>query len=574
MPLFPFIGLIAIFLTFSAGDASAARARDNLPTDALNPLELPAYNATVQRVQRALSQAGYFRGALDGLFNAKIEQAIRTYQRREGLPQTGIANKELAVHIETSAKVQSLLKQLQRQRLSKIDEARAALLANPETRDLVSDPEQPTIRAKADRDASGCMSNPTPECLLYEASQSAIAIFKTELRDWALGEILVAEAKAGLVNEAMNTVRMIGDPRLIMVALRDIATAQASAGRPVEALAAAEIIPDHLKRLEALAAIATIQASRGNFEGAATTAHLLLDGVEQINDRLKWYSLTTSAVTALARAGKTDIAEKELAKIRGAAEAEENATHRSAALRLLAGALAESGKPELALAILKDLPDVSERIPVLVSAATAQAKAGHADQAISTASSIEAVRYRAVVLSRIALAQAKTEDGPGGRKTLDAALAAAATIKRPYAKAYAFERIALTLMEIAAFVDDDSFNLAIDTAALISDGKLRAQTLWALATRRADAGDAQGVTKITALAENATGEIISPFTKVWMFSEIAQAHLSADREPAAWVAFQRALGIAQDISDPWGRARAMARLASTLSELTEYVKKQ
>jgi len=573
MPIFPLIGLIAALLILPTGEAMAARAKDKLPTSVFNPLELPAFNETVLKVQKALAGAGYFHGVPDGIFTEQTDAAIRTYQRREGLPQNGIASAELAAHIETSAKVQSLLKQLQRQRQSKIDEARAALLARPETRGLVSDPEQREKRTKANRDASECFNEATPECLLDEASESAIAIFKAELRDWALGEILVAQAKAGLVERAMQTVRQIGDPRLIMVALRDIATAQAAAGRPVEALAAADIIPDPVKRLEALAVIADIQATRGNQEGAAASARLLLDGLTQIDDSLKRYSLASSAVAALARAGKRAAAEKEMAKIRLAAQSEENATTRNVALRHIASALAESGKPGPALAILEGLPDNGERTPVLVSAATAQALAGHPEQAISTAQSIAAVRYRAVVLTKIALAQKKAGDGPGGRQTLEAALKAAAMIERPYAKAYAYERIALALMEIDGFAGAHSFELAIDTAALIGDDKLRAQTLWTLATGQRTSGDGPGADETMVMAESATREIKSPFTRVWMFSQIALGHLSAGREQSAWAAFNRALAIAEDITGAWGRARALARLASTLSELSEYVKK-
>ncbi len=573
MPIFPLIGLIAALLILPTGEAMAARAKDKLPTSVFDPLELPAYNETVLRVQKALAEAGYFHGIPDGIFTEQTDTAIRTYQRREGLPQSGIANAELAAHIETSAKVQSLLKQLQRQRESKIDEARAALLARPETRDLVSDPEHRDKRTKANRDASECFKEATPECLLDEASESAIAIFKAELRDWALGEILVAQAKVGLVERAMETVRQIGDPRLVMVALRDIATAQAAAGRPVEALAAADIIPDPVKRLEALAVIADIQATRGNMEGAAASARLLLGGLALIDNNLKRYSLASSAVTALARAGEQAAAEKEMAKIRLAAQSEEDAATRNVALRHIASALAESGKPGLALAILEGLPDDDERTPVLVSAATAQALAGHPEQAISTAQSIAAVRYRAVVLTKIALAQAKAGDGPGGRQTLEAALKAAAMIDRPYAKAYAYERIALALMEIDGFAGAHSFDLAIDTAARISDGKLRAQTLWTLATGQRTSGDGPGADETMAMAESATSEIKSPFTRVWMFSEIALGHLSVGREQSAWAAFNRALAIAEDITGAWGRARALARLASTLSELSEYVKK-
>lgn len=565
--------LIAVLVALPVNGAGAARARDKLPVGQPDALQLPSFNKTVQRVQRALADAGYYRGAVNGHFNEATNQAIRTYQRREGLRQSGIASSELAAHIETSTKVQSLLRQLQRQRLSKMDEARAALLARPETRDLISTPAQRNKPASAQRDPSECFEQPTPQCLLDEASQNAIAIFKSELRNWALGEILVAQAKAGLVSRAMDTVRLIGDPRLIMVALRDIATAQATAGRSVEALAAANIIPDATKRLEALAAIAAIEVRRGNMDGAVATAGQLLDGLAQIEDDLKRFSLAASALTTLARAGKGGRAQRELDTLNTAAHNLKKSGLRSAALRHVANALAETGKPAQALVMLDDLPDVSEHTPVLVSAATAQARAGHAQLAISTAASIEAVRYRAVVLTRIALAQANAGDSPGGRQTLDVALLAAQTIKRPFARAYAYERITLALMKIETVNSGQGFDQAISTAMLIKDNKLRAQTLWTLAIGRALAGDVAGSQQTTAMAERATAEIKSPLSRAWMFSEIALAHLAKDREQPAWVAFERALAIARDIDGAWGSARALAKLASTLIELSEYVEK-
>jgi peptidoglycan hydrolase-like protein with peptidoglycan-binding domain len=573
MKLFPAIGLAAALIALPQADAVAARARDKLPTQATDPLQLPTYNATVERVQRALAQAHYYTGPINGRFSKETETAIRNYQRREGLPQNPVASEELAVHIETSAKVQSLLKQLQRQRLSKMDEARKALLASPETRNLIGDPENSDTKATVGRDAAPCFASPTPKCLLDEASMSAIAIFKTELRDWVLGEILVAKAKAGLVAEAMQTVRLIDDPRLILVALRDIAKALAAAGRPVEALSAADIIPDMEKRLEALAAIASVQINREDFDGAADTAQSLLDALDQISSPLKRISLAARAAIILAKSGEKEPAEKELAKIKVTIQSGIEDRQRSIALRHLASALAETGKPEQALDILKDLPDDSERTPVLVSAATAQAQAGNARQAISTAESIEPVRYRAIVLSSIAVAQVKAGKATAGRETLDKALQAASGIKRPFARAYAYERISLALMEIARLDDPQTFQQAIDTAGLISDNKLRAHSLWSLGTGQLLAGDEKGAAKTNEMAEHATKEIKSPFTRVWMFTEIALEHFSMQRKSAAWTAFTRALTIAEGIESAWGRSRALARLASSLIELGETMKK-
>jgi hypothetical protein len=129
------------------------------------------------------------------------------------------------------------------------------------------------------------------------------------------------------------------------------------------------------------------------------------------------------------------------------------------------------------------------------------------------------------------------------------------------------------LIEIEGMGDDRNFDLAINTAAMISDDRLRAQTLWSLVTAQRLTGDGHGADETMVLAETATAGIKSPLTRVWMFSEITLNHLSADRDQYAWAAFNRALAIAESIDGVWGRARALARLALALSELSEYVKK-
>ena len=246
---------------------------------------------------------------------------------------------------------------------------------------------------------------------------------------------------------------------------------------------------------------------------------------------------------------------------------------RNAALRHVANAYAETGNPEQALSLLKDLPDLSEHIPVLVSAATAQARAGDAQLAISTAQGIDAVRYRAVVLSRIATAQAKAGNTDGGRQTLEKALQAASAIKRPFARAYAYERVARALMEIDQIAGSANFTQAIDIAGLIGDDKLRAHTLWVLATAQNVAGDGAGSTLTEEMAETATAKIKSPFTRVWMFCEIALEHFAVGRKDKAWATFRRALTIAKGTESAWGRSRALSRLASTLIELGGIAKK-
>ena len=77
------------------------------------------------------------------------------------------------------------------------------------------------------------------------------------------GDIVVAQAKVGLSDEAFRTASRIEDPRLIIAALRNIAQAEAVAGRLNQANAMANLVPDPWSRIEALASIALAAARAG-----------------------------------------------------------------------------------------------------------------------------------------------------------------------------------------------------------------------------------------------------------------------------------------------------------------------
>jgi lipopolysaccharide biosynthesis regulator YciM len=222
-----------------------------------------------------------YLGPVDGHLNEETRTAIRIYQQGVGMKVDGKVTRELWDLLNNAQRVRALLLRLEKARRSGRDAARKALLSHPASRDLVDQPNKE--RADPTRSRDACFNSPTVRYLLAEASESVKAVARPELRDWALGELLVAEARAGLTEDAMQTVRRIRDPRLIMVALRDIAEAEAASGRAAEALAAADIIPDRNKQADALAAIAEIQIRRkGSRNARATAARLigLIDGLE------------------------------------------------------------------------------------------------------------------------------------------------------------------------------------------------------------------------------------------------------------------------------------------------------
>lgn len=529
----------------------------------------------VLRAQQALSRLGLYIGPEDGRLNAQTRAAIKIYQRSNGLEEDGQATPNTVGKLEYAVGVRKLMRQLEQARAASIDDARSKLLSHPATRDLIRNDEEQV--ADPTRNAAPCFEKPSALCLLNEALESAKAIPKAELRDWAYGEILIAEARAGLGNRAMETASRIKDPRLVMVALRDIAEAQSAAGHPEDALAAASIIPDPSKKSAALAAIAEIQVRRGDVSDATETATRLLDSLSDIEEPLKEIAFRTRAAVIFARGGARDVAEQELKIAETSARVLPRSSLRSAGMRHVASALADMEEITRALDMLSSVSSPSDKTPVLMTASEAQARAGDAAAALATASSIESVRYRAVALGRIALAQAAAGRPDDADTTLKTALAAVDRIDRPYAQSFAISKIAIALTQIhdaSTEIEVDkagrlaAVRKAIEIAERINDRKLKAHTLWLITAQQRLIGDETwGETEEK--ADRATDDVIGALSKVWMFSEISEGHAIAGNADAAWQAFDRGIKIARSIENAWSRSRTMAKLAATLIRLVD-----
>ncbi len=527
------------------------------------------YNAElVRRIQESLSQQGFYLGPVDGRYGPQTAAAIRAYQVNAELTVDGIPTPQLATDLETNGKVGKLLNRLEQARTAATEKARSALLSRPETRSLIDGNASDLTAA---HDPQKCMAAPTPRCLLVEAAISAHDIEKPEMRDWALGEILSSQAKAGLASDAMATTRRIHDPRLIMVALRDIAKAQASAGNTEDAMAAVDIIPDLGKQVEAYVAIAEIQADLGHTEAAAQTATHLLEYLRRIESPLIKITFRTRIAVILHRAGLDDAAMQNIRAAEDLVSAVRSASKRGEAQRYIAAAYAENGNPAKAMAVLKAVTTGADDVPVLIAAATNLAQSGAADEALVTADNIEAVRYRALVLARIAFYQAGAGDLKSARATLAKAVEAAKKIKFPFAKAYAFSRTALAMNDVSISADNDAALLdqALDIAHLIKDARLKAHIFWSIADERRRAADMAGAAKAQKMADAATADIKGAFSRVWMLCDIAEERARRKDLDAAWAVFNEALDEAKTITNAWGRARALGKVAGTMTTLAD-----
>jgi peptidoglycan hydrolase-like protein with peptidoglycan-binding domain len=553
-------------LLFLAAPVHGARTKTDIP--GMEKIIERQSSPLVERIQKALTESGLYKGPTDGVMNGQTEDAIRAYQKGASLKVDGQVSEALAERLETGVKIEDLLGRLERTRQRNIDAARKALLSTPATRDLVSGEDSDDAIANPVRDTTACLESPSPDCLLNEASESAKAVFKPQMRDWALVEVLVAEAKAGLSEKARVTMRRISDPRLIMVALRDIAEAQAETGHTNDALQAAGIIPNVAKRIEALILIAKSQKDRDDIGGARKTSFQILDTLNDVNDPLKRVSFLAQIIVVLHEIGETEVSKKSLKEAEGLARSPELSGRADIALRHLAEALAKTKRYDQALALTKEMKDSSQATPVLVTTATLQALSGNNEDALKIAKAIDVPRYRAAVLGKIALSLAQLKDPDKADETLKSALEAIEEIDLPYARSYAQGQIALAFSEISKHGKTSAFDQAIRITSQIKDERLRAQMLWSITVDH-DLGGEEGNTRAKDMAAEATALVKSRLGRAWMLGNIALNYAAAGKNKDAWGAFQKGLQVAETIHNAWERARAFARLATVLVDMPE-----
>lgn len=565
-----FVAFVTVLSLLFGAQALAAKRVPDLDALGIPGEEEGRRDPLVERIQSGLAEAGFYLGPINGILNRETEAAIRAFQKRSGFPVDPKVTERLAQQLETGQKVQLLLQRLQTTRAKNIEQARKLLMSREATRSWLEKPVDDV--ADPTRDPTPCFRAPEPACLLAEAAESAKAIPKPDMRDWARGEVLVAQAKAGLIPEAMDTARRVQDPRLIMVALKDIAEGRARAGQGAEALAAVDIIPDSLKQGEALAAIATLQANRGDAVAARGTVDRLLVALGGLSDSLKRVSFQARGAVALARIGDEQAALANLETAEANALRESDRKLRDMGLRYVASALAEIGRPDEALDMLPRVQEETDRTPILISAANEHVRTGDVDRALEIAERIGEDRYQAVVLCRIANALAGSDRIEDAETLVGRANTLTRKIKLPFARDFAISHVALSLAELGISTKDAEaargfFDEAVTTAGRINDNRLRAQTFWSLSARRGKAGDDAGAKETRSKARDSSFDIRSALSRTWMFGDIAVERAIAGKPDAAITAFRSGLKEAAEIDNAWARARALAKMSNTLTDL-------
>lgn len=504
-------------------------------TDAVPKQTRPS--KAIRDIQSALSELGYYSGPVNGRLNDETRSAIRLYQSRVGIDATGLPSPDLIKHLRFVDEVQALQSRLAEVREEQIADARAALTNNPLTRKLVKR-EQIAV-ADPTRDSSACFDQPTPDCLLEEAIESAKATFRVQFRDWVLGEILTSQARAGLSLAALNTLRLVEDPRLVIVGLRNISRAQAVAGLLVEARETAAIIPLSWSRAEAFAAIAPAEADVGAVAAAQRSVRSVLDLADEPADIRRRVATLGAHAVALASAGDSGTAQVVISRARQLIEtAPEADVKREALLSEIAIALAELGNLSEASRLLDEIDDTRHHPPIMLATAKAYIRDGRDEEAFKTAVAVPEERYKVVALGRVAVAQYRHGDKDRAIETLQSALVAADEIdsRAAYARAYAVSQV------VHAFIAIDAYDIAAKTARAIQDPRLRTDAYWSIAAAQARS-KITGAVKNFERAKRALANVQSPLDRSWIMSNLVVSQIRAKDYPAAERALEQAVAI-------------------------------
>ena len=375
----------------------------------------------------------------------------------------------------------------------------------------------------------------------------------------ALSAIAQAQARAGDIKGALQTVASLPSENSRAVALITIAEAQAKGGDRAGAaetfrlaLQAAATIQDAPNKFYAFGEIAQAQAKSGDRAGAAETFRLALQAATTIQDEVTKSGILYSIAVAQARAGDGKGALQTAGTI-------PNKGLQALALPIIPQSQAQAGDMKGALETLAAMP--TEYKPgILLGIAYAQAKAGDVQGALQTADAIQSGRSKSEARGVIAQMQATAGDVHGALRT-----AAAIEDPRPdpitqtldkkidayqgMRTASAFQkdpRIVRSIAHSQATAGD--VQGALQTAKAIQMEPDKSSVLGAIAESQAKAGDVQGALQTAAAIQK------EPY-KSYALRAIAHAQVTAGdiqgaRQTAAGIQEPIKSDVLRDIAKP------------------------
>ena len=497
----------------------------------------------VQRIQVRLAELGIYEGPIEGEMNAETARAIRAYQRLANLPVDGTPTNALLSHLNSAAgSAHRLLQRLDDVRQDQIEAARAAL-------EEVFGPAGDDSGTRPPPDSETCYAAPTTGCLLQLAQEVAGGIEREDLRDWALSTIVQAFARTGDLAAAMNAARSIDDPRSALTAISAVTVVLAAEDRGDEAIELAERFPGPRLRNKAWRAVASAEALEGNIRQALRTAR----AIDVPRERLEALIAIARAAALHGKTGKAMVIAGQASEVAAEIDA---AVLQDWARNELAALYAELGDLASARATAGEIHAAAGRVHVLCTIVTTGLSSldrGAAEDLLEEAS----------LLARTIPRRAERQQARGRLAAAHAALGEfetaqrhAAEIELGFTHAYAISRIAV------AMGGTDDYREAIKLAQSIGDERLRVDALLTISRARTELGDSRGAARAGEAVEESVARIRSSMDRASVLADLAVAEAIAggDGRPL----FIRALEELRSMTDPWSRARMLAKAATTL----------
>ena len=138
------------------------------------------------------------------------------------------------------------------------------------------------------------------------------------------------------------------------------------------------------------------------------------------------------------------------------------------------------------------------------------------------------------------------------------ALKQARGIKFGYTHSFVLNRIVL------AMARNGDGAKALDLAETIQDEKLRISTFVSMSGIARKRGNSQAAARLGAAAFKLARALTIPLDKAFVLADLGTAQAARGEIEAARATLSEAVGVAAKIADPWARARALSKAASSL----------
>ena len=228
------------------------------------------------------------------------------------------------------------------------------------------------------------------------------------------------------------------------------------------------------------------------------------------------------------------------------------------ALGEMASLMAAVGEGAKANVMIAQIGSAKNRVQALCDIVIAELRGGREERARQT---LEFARSTMAAISRPQerqQARACLASSYASLAEFEEALKQARGIKFGYTHSFVLNRIVL------AMARNGDGAKALDLAETIQDEKLRISTFVSMSGIARKRGNSQAAARLGAAAFKLARALTIPLDKAFVLADLGTAQAARGEIEAARATLSEAVGVAAKIADPWARARALSKAASSL----------